>query len=88
MSTEAWIAVGVVVYLVMGVLVVGVVLGLSPTEISENLSGVQMLALVLVWFAVLIIGLVVAVTACVNQWREKPSGERDPKGTEAETGAK
>lgn len=82
MNTEAWIAVGVVAYLIVGALVVGVVLGLSPPEVIEDFTGFQMFALVIIWPIVVIVGLVLAVAELTEWWWEKTRGKREPMDTE------
>jgi purine-cytosine permease-like protein len=84
MSIGAWIAVGVVAWLVAGAVVLGVVLGLSPpewTEWTKFLDGVQMLMLIVIWPAMAILGIVVVVATPIKQWREETLARRDHAGT-------
>lgn len=84
MSTVAWIAVGVVAYFAAGAAVVGVILGLSPTEVTEDLDSDQLLRLVLIWPATVIVATVLLVATPVEQWRRWMKDGRDSKDAEAE----
>jgi hypothetical protein len=81
MSTEAWIAVSIVAYVVGGLIFLGVLLGISTTEQVKSYDSGMGFSIIVLWFPLLIICIAMSITDAAVKWRRRALAGRDHAGT-------